>query len=83
VQRVEPAYPQLARQRRIEGWVELEFLVGADGTPREIEVVESNPNAIFDSAATRALQRWRFEPARRGATVEAARSRTRITFRLG
>ncbi len=83
VSRVEPAYPQLARQRRIEGWVELEFLVGADGTPREIEVVESNPNAIFDSAATRALQRWRFEPARRGATVEAARSRTRITFRLG
>lgn len=83
VLRVEPAYPQLARQRRIEGWVELEFLVTADGRPSEIRVVESSPNAIFDVAATRALQRWRFEPARRGDAAPAARSRTRISFRLG
>lgn len=83
VQRVEPAYPQLARQRRIEGWVELEFTVDIDGAPRDIRVVESSPNAVFDIAATRALQRWRFEPARRGAQPEAARTRTRIQFRLG
>lgn len=83
VLRIEPAYPQLARQRRIEGWVELDFVVGVDGQASDIRVVESSPNAVFDTAATRALQRWRFEPARRGAQAESSRSRTRITFRLG
>jgi protein TonB len=83
VLRVDPAYPQLARQRRIEGWVELDFLVGTDGRAQDIRVVESSPNAMFDTAAMRALERWRFEPARRGTVAEPMRSRTRITFRLG
>jgi protein TonB len=82
-ERVEPAYPDLARRRRIEGWVDLEFDIDRSGRPSGIRVVESSPSAIFDAAAQRALQRWRFQPAQRDGVPEAARSRTRIVFRLG
>lgn len=83
LQRVNPDYPAVARTRRIEGYVELEFMVGVDGRAADIRVVAAEPPGVFDSAATRALMRWRFEPGTRDGQPQPMRSRTRIGFRQG
>lgn len=47
-----------------EGWVRLDFMVDTDGTPYEIVVTESVGDEVFHDAATKALEKSRFEPAR-------------------
>lgn len=79
---VRPAYPANARQRRTEGWVELEALVGSDGSVHDVAVVRSEPARIFDREAVRAAQRWRFEPRRENGVAVASRVRKTVTFRL-
>lgn len=83
LERVSPDYPATARQRRIEGWVELEYVVGPDGRVVDVRVVQSYPTRIFDAAAERALKRWRFEPGRRDGEPTTTVGRTRIDFNLG
>jgi len=83
VGRVAPEYPAIARQRRIEGWVELEYVVDTGGRVVDVRVLDSHPTRVFDAAAERALRRWRFEPASRGGVPEPAVGRTRIDFTLG
>lgn len=79
---VVPSYPQAARQRRIEGWVELEFAIGADGRVGDVSVVRSDPPQIFDREAVRAAVRWRFEPRREDGVAVATRGRKTLNFRL-
>ncbi len=81
VARVSPEYPAVARQRKVEGWVELEFIVGVDGRARDARVIDSKPGHMFDAAALRAISRWKFKPAERDGQPEEARSRTKISFR--
>jgi protein TonB len=77
-----PAYPAQARQRKVEGWVELELALAASGEVIGIEVVRSEPPRIFDREAIRAAQRWRFEPRRENGVPVATRVRKTVTFRL-
>lgn len=84
IERVAPEYPAIARQRRIEGWVELEYVVGADGRVIDVRVLDSHPTRVFEAAAERALRRWRFEPAvGDGGAPQPTVGRTRIDFSLG
>ncbi|MDQ2070070.1 energy transducer TonB [Natronospira bacteriovora] len=62
VVRVEPQWPREALIQGIEGWVRLEFTIRSDGSVGNIRVIESTPARLFDQAAVRALQRWRFRP---------------------
>jgi protein TonB len=83
VRRVAPDYPALARQRRIEGWVDLEYVVGIDGQVIDVRVLDSDPPRVFDVTAERALRRWVFEPASRGGIPTQSMGRTRIEFSPG
>ena len=58
--RVDPQYPPKALQRRIAGWVELEFTIGPAGTVQDAKVIGSYPPNVFDRAALRAVRRWRY-----------------------
>lgn len=62
VHRQVPDYPHQAASRRIEGWVELEFEVDAQGRviANTIQVVNAQPKNIFDRSAIQAIARWRF-----------------------
>lgn len=60
--RVEPDYPPRAKQRGIEGWVEVEFTISPVGTVQSAQVVDSSPKLIFDQAALRAVRKWRYNP---------------------
>lgn len=74
-----PAYPQRAAARGIEGWVDVEFTVGADGRPRDARIVNASPRGVFDSAALDAIADWRYQPPPGGE----ARVGLRLRFTLG
>jgi protein TonB len=60
--RIQPEYPMNARQRGIEGWVTIEFVITRTGTVKDPVVVASQPGSIFDRAALRAIRKWKYNP---------------------
>ncbi|OBT16323.1 energy transducer TonB [Vibrio sp. UCD-FRSSP16_10] len=76
--RIEPRYPTRALSRKIEGFVVMSFTINQNGRPTDIQVLQSQPNRIFDREAKRALQRWKYQPlivdgkatARKGQTLK-------------
>lgn len=77
-----PLYPPRARLHRIEGWVDLEFTVTAEGAVEAIRVMSSSPDEIFERSAVQAAARWSFTPGRHQSRPVAVRVRQRITFEL-
>ncbi len=59
--RVQPAYPDLARKMNITGTVKVEVVVAPNGTVKEAKVVGGHP--VLANAALDAVKKWRFEPA--------------------
>jgi len=81
--RVEPQYPARAKQRGVEGWVELMFTITATGRVADVVVTQSHPGTIFDSAAVKAVRRWKYNPkVENGVAVDRSGVRIRLTFTL-
>jgi len=59
-----PAYPLALRDLGVSGVVWLRVWVDDVGRPREIELSKGSGYRLFDEAALRAVQHWRFIPAR-------------------
>jgi TonB family protein len=77
---VQPVYPESARKRGIEGWVELAFTVTPSGTVEDVEVRNASPANVFDESAVRAIRGWRFEPVERNGEKIAQRAMVRLRF---
>lgn len=60
VRRVEPDYPEIARQARIEGVVILEATTDVYGRVTAVRVLRSIP--LLDEAAAAAVRQWVYEP---------------------
>ena len=56
------AYPADARRAGLSGWVQVEFVVNADGSVRTARAIESQPKGLFEAAAVLAAQRCKFKP---------------------
>jgi periplasmic protein TonB len=80
--RVEPRYPRIALERRLEGWVRLEIVVTTEGTVRDAKVIEASPKLTFDQAALEAIRRWRFKPTYKNGQAVEQRAVQRISFKL-
>jgi TonB family protein len=80
LQRVEPEYPEDARQRHIEGPVVLKVLVGTDGAVQELKVVSGDP--LLAKAATDAVRRWRFQPHHLDNRLVEFETRITVNFAL-
>jgi len=81
--RVEPVYPQRALDRGVEGWVEVEFTVTEVGSISEPTILRSHPSGIFNRAALRAIERWKYEPKLvDGQPVARPGMRNRFRFEL-
>lgn len=61
--RIEPEYPPIDIQARLEGNVVLEALIGASGRVESIRVLFAT-NPRMQASAVRAVERWRYRPAR-------------------
>jgi protein TonB len=66
ISQVRPNYTSDAMQRKIQGTVMLEMIVGADGSPYDVRVVRSLDPHGLDDEAMRAAKQWRFNPGRFG-----------------
>ena len=60
---VSPVYPERAQSARVEGTVELQYGIGADGSVHDIKVLHAQPEEVFNAAALTALSQWWFEPS--------------------
>ena len=78
---VQPDYPSLAMRRRVEGWVDVEFTVTADGSVADIEIVNAEKKGYFEDSAMEAVAQWRFEPnSFRGREIDQ-RVASRLQFK--
>jgi len=59
--RIAPRYPMRAANRRIEGWVKVQFTITKEGKVADAVVVDSEPKHTFDRAALSAIKRWKFK----------------------
>lgn len=96
--KVQPVYPRRALSRGMSGWVIVEFTVTEQGTVQNPIVVENcawikspraegecqdNPSSIFDSAALRAAEKFKYKPkVVDGEPVATAGVQNRIIFEL-
>jgi TonB family protein len=80
--RVRPVYPHHARQKGIEGIVELAFVITPEGRVEHPRVLRSEPPGTFDAAARAAVLRWRFTAPMKDGSPVAALARQSIRFEL-
>ncbi len=79
---VAPKYPRAAERRNQSGWVDVVFVVTTDGTTSDIEVLGSEPGDLFINAATRAVEKWEFEPVVENGQLVEKRAGVRMMFAI-
>jgi len=80
IYRVEPAYPPLAKQARIQGVVVLTAIIGKDGNVQNLQIVNGHP--LLAPAAIEAVKQWRYKPfLLNGQPVEVETTVT-VNFRV-
>ena len=57
---VNPSYPPLAKQARIQGHVVFEAIIGRDGTIQNLRLVSGHP--LLVPAAQAAVSQWLYHP---------------------
>lgn len=58
--KIQPNYPPIAKQARIQGTVQLEAIISRDGRIQNLRVLEGHP--LLAQAAVEGVQQWRYEP---------------------
>jgi protein TonB len=85
VREVKPNYTADALRAKVQGTVEMEAIVLADGTiePRTIRIIRSlDPAFGLDREAVEAVKRWRFKPAMRKGQPVAVLVTLELAFTL-
>ena len=77
---VAPDYPSRAVRRNVEGWVDVEFTVGENGSVIEVKVKDTERKGYFEKATIDAVSQWEFLPREfRGRNIDQ-RVATRVQF---
>lgn len=77
-------YPPGAKAEGIEGYVVVRYDVTAQGMVVNAEVVEAEPEGVFEEAALASIVQWRFRAATEGGKpVETSGLVSTLRFRLG
>ena len=84
IDRPAPKYPKSEAVRGREGWTQLSFVIGTDGAPYDVSVINSSGNSRIDNASIRAVKKWRYEPATnaKGEAIEQCQTRVQLDFLL-
>lgn len=77
---VQPDYPMLARQMRVQGSVVLQALIGRDGLIQDLRVLSGPP--ILATAAQEAVRQWHFKPHYVGAQPVETRAAITVNFTI-
>ena len=80
INRVEPTYPRLAQEARIQGAVVLTAIIGRDGSVQHLQVISGHP--LLAPAAIAAVKQWQYKPyTLNGVPVEVETTVT-VTFHV-
>ena len=77
---VEPNYPLLAKQMKVQGAVVLEALIGRDGNIQDLHIL-SGPT-ILSAAAREAVKQWRFKPYLQSGQAVETEARITVNFTI-
>lgn len=80
IKQARPVYPQEAFIKKVEGVVEVEFLIDATGRVVSARIVHSIP--LLDAAALETVRQWIFVPAVKKGRPVATIARAPVTFRI-
>ncbi len=80
IRRVEPQYPEEARQQKIQGPVVLDAHIGPDGAVQDVQVISGPPELA--QASIHAVKQWRFQPRRVSGHAVAMQTRITLNFKL-
>lgn len=80
--RMPPLYPMRAKQRGIEGWVKVKFLVGEDGAVGAVTILDAQPAGLFEKSVRRCVNGWRFKPGTVAGMAVKTWVETTIRFEL-
>ena len=81
IREVKPKYTADAMRRKVEGTVELDAVILADGTVGDVTVKRSlDPD--LDEEAIKATKQWRFRPGTKDGNPVAVQVFIELTFRL-
>ncbi|MGC1438326.1 MAG: energy transducer TonB [Terriglobales bacterium] len=80
VSRVDPSYPLLAKQMKVQGAVILEALISKNGSIQDIQVL-SGP-AILSEAAREAVKQWHFKPYYQSGRPVETEARITVNFTI-
>jgi TonB family protein len=79
-QSVEPGYPLLARQMKVQGSVVLQALIGRDGLIQDLHILSGPP--ILANAAQEAVRQWHFKPHYEGSEAVETQARITVNFTI-
>jgi periplasmic protein TonB len=83
LQQVKPNYTSEALRAQVQGKVELEIVVLADGTVGRVHITRSlDPTFGLDQEAIKAVKQWRFDPGRKLGKAVPVRVGVELTFTL-
>lgn len=77
---VQPNYPLLAKQMKVQGSVLLQALIGRDGNIQDLHVL-SGPT-ILSEAARQAVKQWRFKPYMQEGQPVETEARITVNFTI-
>lgn len=78
---VQPAYPEAAKKQKLEGRVDVQFVVGLDGVVSQAAVKDTT-NDIFNEAALAAVRQWTFSPGLEAGKPVASGMEVAVVFQL-
>jgi len=81
IKRVEPNYPELARQTHLSGVVLIDAILDENGNVMEMKVVSGHPLLI--QSALSAVRQWKYKPTYLNDTPVPVQLIVTVTFRLG
>jgi TonB family protein len=80
IRRVDPVYPPLAQQARIQGVVRLNVLISREGTVVNVTVVSGHP--LLTAAAIDAVRQWVYRPTLLNGTPVEVLTTASVPFNL-
>ena len=75
-------YPSSALSKKIEGRVEVGYVVTPKGVVSDLKVLEATPPGVFDKAAANAVSRLRYKPVLDAGKPVAVSTKILVIFRL-
>ena len=79
VKRVTPVAPGNI-PAKTKGYVVVRFSIGVNGRVSNLEVLESEPQGVFDDAAQNAVRKWVYEPRKENGVAVESSAKARLVF---